>query len=1322
MGHSRRQSLVGLLLALGLTTAPIRAQRVVRLIEPPSDHRLKFDVNSVPLTTLPLAQASDLNYSPNVVFSGDSSRGFVSYPGREEEDEEGGTVTTEGNQVMAFDVQTGEVVGLIEVGGTPAHLSVTPDSKQVAVVSLFLHDNTPNMDNEFQAQQSGAVSLIDVETLQARTLQFSQVGFSFFNNVVFSSDGSTGFVASAATDEIIRFDVASMSEISRLQMDEGTRPSSITMAHDGSFFVVVLPGSLALPVDEVADSIQLIDTTSFTVLGSVVPEPRTANRPDGTSVEVPHDFFALNNVAITGDNRYAIIGDRETSSVSQIPELARDHVLVVDLESREVVQVRNVSGGAAATVSSPTGNLLALVTATTVVVVEPSKEFVVESGSSFSQFRGTSRPVFSREGKQIFVAAPILDLINIYNSASGSLSQQIVVGEDFQQANAAIPAAPMDLSFSPDGEYLTVVDFNANAVEVLRNTFKLRIPSLIAQNVSSAPGEGGELEPIPAAERFFSGVAVSNPGEQEAEVILTAEGLVEAALSAADVSIAILAAPNPVQVCETGGLGQTTIAWNAGEEVTEVEVRLDAPDGNLFTDGESTGSAETGEWVTNGMVFYLINKLNGEVIDTVTVTHTERGCPPPVVTASPNPIQVCDGSLGTTTLTWDTTDSTDEVRIRVGTSDGSVVAEGEAMGSFQTGRWVRDGMVFYLLDQTNGNELDTVTVSVNDTGCPLQIEKILQPNEQIRLTPQDFLNTNASLESDVAQDFSGWAVVDSNQPDLAGLFLTYDGALNRLDGGAPASELLQRAILPEVRVGDGFRTQVEIVNPGLTQVGVLFDLFDDSGRVVASSSRTLPPRDREVISLLKDTRDPNSIGLFDDGGFVFIAASPAVIQSCDGAPGMTTISWDVRGRAEEVEVRVGTPDGNLFASGDAIGSGETGEWVTDGMVFLLIDASNGEVLDSVTVRLNQIGCPAPNVVAIPNPIQVCDDSGVGRTLISWEATDVAEETEIRFGSVDGTVFQTGGPTGSAVTGIWVRHGTTFYLLNKATGEELDRTTVRLTQDDCALLGFTDGYIRMASQSFVAFEQISDSERLAILPALPLEDDATRFTVPLFLVFQGSDTTLKLIHPSNAPLGGLEDPEAEPAEPSEPLNVTVRLRANDGSTIAQPVMLELAEGVAIRQSVVDLFGLEDEGSLQTGWIEIVSDRPGLLGAAEFQVFDGRAMSAVPLQPVRDSKLVYPHVAQGLGFSTGLAVVNSEDQVAEVTIELREADSTLVGTLGPEILQPGQRLIGLLPELFPQAGDVIGGTIKVISDQPVTSLMMFYTNDLKIISVVPSAKFE
>ena len=74
--------------------------------------------------------------------------------------------------------------------------------------------------------------------------------------------------------------------------------------------------------------------------------------------------------------------------------------------------------------------------------------------------------------------------------------------------------------------------------------------------------------------------------------------------------------------------------------------------------------------------------------------------------------------------------------------------------------------------------------------------------------------------------------------------------------------------------------------------------------------------------------------------------------------GMTKITW-MAPAAEAVEVRVGSPDGPLFASGGSRGSGETGLWVTDGMTFYLQDVSNGRpltaenTLATVVVRLRR---------------------------------------------------------------------------------------------------------------------------------------------------------------------------------------------------------------------------------------------------------------------------------------------------------------------------------------------------------------------------------
>jgi len=43
-----------------------------------------------------------------------------------------------------------------------------------------------------------------------------------------------------------------------------------------------------------------------------------------------------------------------------------------------------------------------------------------------------------------------------------------------------------------------------------------------------------------------------------------------------------------------------------------VQVRVGSPDGTLFAEGGSTGYATTGNWVTNGMLFYLQDVTGGK--------------------------------------------------------------------------------------------------------------------------------------------------------------------------------------------------------------------------------------------------------------------------------------------------------------------------------------------------------------------------------------------------------------------------------------------------------------------------------------------------------------------------------------------------------------------------------------------------------------------------------------------------------------------------------------------------------------------------------------
>src|SRR5271157_2318515 len=75
-------------------------------------------------------------------------------------------------------------------------------------------------------------------------------------------------------------------------------------------------------------------------------------------------------------------------------------------------------------------------------------------------------------------------------------------------------------------------------------------------------------------------------------------------------------------------------------------------------------------------------------------------------TADPNPATVSDGTkLGVTKLTWNTT-ATKSVEIHVGKPEGPLLCRGTSTGSCDTGKWVTDGMIFFLQDSA-GNVTDS---------------------------------------------------------------------------------------------------------------------------------------------------------------------------------------------------------------------------------------------------------------------------------------------------------------------------------------------------------------------------------------------------------------------------------------------------------------------------------------------------------------------------------------------------------------------------------------------------------------------------------------
>ena len=73
----------------------------------------------------------------------------------------------------------------------------------------------------------------------------------------------------------------------------------------------------------------------------------------------------------------------------------------------------------------------------------------------------------------------------------------------------------------------------------------------------------------------------------------------------------IAAHPKLVPADDFSGNGQTLLSWTS-RKTKKVEIRINAPDGPLFSRSGPVGAASTGKWVRNGMLFYL-QDVSGEL-------------------------------------------------------------------------------------------------------------------------------------------------------------------------------------------------------------------------------------------------------------------------------------------------------------------------------------------------------------------------------------------------------------------------------------------------------------------------------------------------------------------------------------------------------------------------------------------------------------------------------------------------------------------------------------------------------------------------------------
>ena len=347
---------------------------------------------------------------------------------------------------------------------------------------------------------------------------------------------------------------------------------------------------------------------------------------------------------------------------------------------------------------------------------------------------------------------------------------------------------------------------------------------------------------------------------------------------------------NPIVVSPGATTGTATLQWDS-PLYANTELHLLQADGPLFAGGGPLGTATTGNWVSDGMPFYLVQPRTGVVIATTNVAViTANADGSASLKASPSFLTLVPGeSLGTTTLVWSAPNSP-ATELLVGTPNGTLLANGGSTGIATTGDWVSNNLSFFLVDQSTKQVLASTTVYTVPTPPPGQGVLNIVPEP---ITPAPGLAL-------------GQAQLIWNAPGFA--------------------QVQIRVGSPQGPVMAGGSSEGIAATGAWVSGGLMFFLVDTNGNTLASATAEL-------------------------ASTVSLAATPNPVKAIPGgATGVTTLAWNAPGVAV-TEIHVGGSTGPLFTQGGSAGSAATGDWVSDGMIFVLLNSYTGQLLASTTVHV-----------------------------------------------------------------------------------------------------------------------------------------------------------------------------------------------------------------------------------------------------------------------------------------------------------------------------------------------------------------------------------
>ncbi len=266
------------------------------------------------------------------------------------------------------------------------------------------------------------------------------------------------------------------------------------------------------------------------------------------------------------------------------------------------------------------------------------------------------------------------------------------------------------------------------------------------------------------------------------------------------------------------------------------------------------------------------------------------------------------------------------------------------------------------------------------------------------------------------------------------------------------------------------------------------------------------------------------------------------------------------------------------------------------------------------------------------------------------------------------------------------------------------TTARSAHAATLLQAGSEGYLRGYCQQGIMFTEFYGATADgAALNGINIGNYAGVGSIyaPQFATVAGFDTYLNLIN----------------ANPVSDAQVTITLHAADGKVIGTPVTRALAKNAQIKDDISGIFQQNPAVNNTAGWVEIRSTVDKVLGTVTYTNADGTILASLALSGRPMTNFVFPVAAEDGTYETGIALLNAQDQAANVTMELWTPDGNIDRSATFK-LQPGNRLAQYLGDYFPGLGPHLVANVRVRSDVPIHAIGLMNDRQLNFLAAIPA----